>query len=226
MYAIPVACSIFGVLLFHIAAFGCGTFKESVTTSSHFYNYTFYNTTNSDLGSWRLDYDAPNFFFGFWSYNNHESCVSFPDIVDFAAPFKFGRFVGVAGAILTWIILIVVIIASFFQFPKPKLVFRLTGGGMALVSVFSLLLLVGLLEANTLRLGLGGIRAIISAVIWAGGAVAMIFGMKERPGVTPSTNNASNVTPAVPDTAATTNAVENTANADEEPEITLTETGK
>lgn len=211
MYAIPAACTVIGLIVFHFAAFGCRTFKESVTISTDFYYYTYYDTTD--------------FHFGFWSYDNDGSCVSFSDIVDFAASFKFGRFVGVAGAILIWVILIVVIIASFFQFPKPKLVFRLTGGGMALASVFSFLLLVGLSEADTLRLGAGGILAVISALIWAGGAVAMIFGMKERPGVAPNTKNASNATPGVSDTVATTAAVKNTANTDDEPEITLTETG-
>ena len=162
MYAIPATCTVFGMIFFHIAAFGCKTFKSEFSTGSAFfgYNYSF----DSKVGYWSADAGGSCFKYG-------NASVS--------GAFKFGRFIGVVGALLIWAIFFAVTIASFFKYPQPKRVFRVIGICMGVVSFFSFLLLVGTSE-EYLQLAGGGVLAILSALIWAGGAVSMFLCMNER----------------------------------------------
>lgn len=214
MYAIPLVCSVIGLIMFHYAAFGCYTFTNFEITSI---GYLFYPTET---------------YYGFWSYlNDFQYCVPYPYYAEFTGSFKIGRFIGVVGAILTWAIIIVVIVGSFFQFSQPKLVFRVIGGCMALSSLFSVLLLVGLSAGY--YLGPGGKVAVVSCVVWAGGAVSMFFGLNEHQRVPSTTQIASDDVPVVSDdvpvvsdtVAPITNTAKNTATIDDEPEVTVTDTG-
>ena len=153
MYAIPAACTVIGMIFFHIAAFGCKTFKDEVTSWSYYYYYYY-----------SYDYKV-----GYWSVESDGSCVRFDssDLRDLSRAFKFGRFIGVVGALMIWAIFFAITIASFFKYPKPKLVFRVIGICMGLISIFSLLLLVGLSKPYSFELAGGGALAILSAMVWA-----------------------------------------------------------
>ena len=188
-----------GLIFFHLAAFGCRTFK--LTYSS-----------DDDV------FDSEAFHFGFWTYYEAGACISFPSevISEFTGYFKFGRAAGVVGSLLIWAIVVVVIMASFFRFPQPKIVFRVIGGCMGLVAVFSGLLLLGLRDEDDLELGVGSILAIVSAAIWVGGAASMVFGMNERQGVK---SNAT--TPVI----AAKGSTSNSATKQDAPEFTDTDNG-
>lgn len=196
MYAIPAACTFIGMIFFHIAAFGCKTFKES----SSFYEYKA----------------------GYWGASNGSSCVKFGN-AGISGAFKFGRFIGVVGALMIWAIFFAVAIASFFKYPKPKLVFRTIGISMGVISFFSFLLLVGLSEDDSLQLAGGGALAILSAFVWAGAAVSMFLCMNERERVvsnakTSPTSTAPETTTAA-DKADTTNDPETTMNENVDDEV-------
>ena len=209
MYAIPATCSVVGMIFFHIAAFGCRTFKETYTSDIDYYYYKYYYTAEYHVG--------------FWGYDNGGSCKAFASGVELEGAFKFGRFVGIVGALFIWAIIVVVILASFFQFPNPKLVFRLIGGCMGLIAVFSFLLLVGLAEAETLKLSGGGILAVLSALVWTGGAVSMFIGMNERKGVKSTATKPAEAIAVISGEAPTTSATTITATKDDEPEISVTD---
>ena len=183
LYAIPAACTVIGMIFFHIAAFGCKTFKSEVLSAGSFYYYSY-------------DYKA-----GYWSADSGSSCVKFGNS-NISGVFKFGRFIGVVGALMIWAIFFAVVVASFFKYPKPKLVFRGIGICMGVVSFFSFLLLVGLSEDDSLKLAGGGALAILSAFIWAGGAVSMFLCMNERERVASNAKAPPNT--AAPETTATT----------------------
>ena len=89
---------------------------------------------------------------------------------------------------------------------------------MGLIAVFSFLLLVGLAEAETLKLSGGGILAVLSALVWTGGAVSMFIGMNERKGVKPAEAIA-----VISGEAPTTSATTISATKDDEPEISVTD---
>jgi hypothetical protein len=190
MYAVPAACTLIGMIFFHIAAFGCKTFKAS----SLFYDYK--------VGYWSADFGA--------------SCVKFGN-AGISGVIKFGRFIGVVGALMIWAIFFAVAIASFFKYPKPKLVFRTIGINMGVVSFFSFLLLVGKSESDSLQLAGGGALAILSAFIWAGGAVSMFLCMNERERV------ASNTKTSPSSTAPATTAAADKADTQNDPETTTNE---
>ena len=162
MYAIPAACTVIGLIFFHIAAFGCKTFKATITTANVYYYYSY-------------DYKG-----GYWSFDSTSGCVEFGNSVVISGVYKFARFIGIVGALLIWAIFFAVAIASFLKYPKPNLVFRVIGICMGVISMFSLLLLVGLSDDDPLKLAGGGVLAILSAIIWAGGAVSMFLCMRER----------------------------------------------
>ena len=196
--------------MFHLAAFGCQTFKGTSTYASYYF-YTYSFTSEYELG--------------FWSYYDDGSCESYPDGTTLTGAFKFGRFIGIVGALLIWAIIVVVVMASFFQFPKPKLIFRLVGGCMGLISGFSFLLLVGVAEVENLKLGVGAVLAIISALIWAGGAVSMFLGMNERKGVKSTAAKPAEAVAVVSGEAPTNSATKIATTKDDEPEITVTDNG-
>jgi hypothetical protein len=193
MYAVPASCTVLGMIFYHVAAFGCKTFKIDTVSGFGFIGYTSK--------------------FGYWSVDFGRGCVKSGGNVGGA--FKFGRFVGVFGSLLIWAIVAAVVIASFYKYPKTKIpVFPVVGGCMGVISLFSFLLLVGLSEYSSFKLAGGGALAILSAFIWAGGAVSMFLCMNDREGVrtssVPATTNDA-VKPAHPDTQndPETNATEN-----------------
>jgi hypothetical protein len=190
---------VIGMIFYHIAAFGCKTFKAELTSSS-FYYYSY-------------DYKA-----GYWSADNGSSCVKFGNS-DISGVFKFGRFIGVFGALMIWAIFIAVAIASFFKYPKPKIVFRTIGICMGVISFFSFLLLVGLSEDDSLKLAGGGALAILSAFIWAGGAVSMFLCMNERERVTSNAKTKTSPTTTAPETTTAAEKVD----AKNDPETTTNE---
>ena len=187
-----------GMIFFHIAAFGCKTFKSEVSSSRSF----------------SFDYTS-----GYWSADTGGSCVKYASS-DVGGAFKFGRFIGVVGALMIWAIVATVAVASFFKYPKPKLVFRGIGICMGVISFFCLLLLVGLSADDSFKLGGGGALAILSAFIWAGGAVSMFLCMNEREGVASMAKPSSNTTTA-PKTVTT--AAAEKADTKDDPEITTNE---
>jgi hypothetical protein len=149
-FAVPIACTVFGLVFFHIAAFGCSTFKEG--------------TSDDEAGYW-----------GYKSY--HGACQPW-DTEGLEPVIKFGRFIGVCGCLLIWAILVALVLVSCFKCPRPKLCFTIVTACMGVLSFFSFLLLSGLgLEGVDVRLSGGGFLAIVAAFIWAGGAVSMYFGM-------------------------------------------------
>ena len=196
MYAVPAACTVIGMIFFHIAAFGCKTFKAELSTAGSFFDYSY-------------DYKA-----GYWSADVNGTCIKF-DNSDLGGAFKFGRFIGIVGALMIWAIFIAIIIASFFRYPKPKLIFRVIGICMGVISFFSFLLLVGLSEDDSLQLAGGGALAILSAFIWAGGAVSMFLCMNERERVTPK--------PQSPETTAETANKKVTTVTKNDPDTTANE---
>jgi hypothetical protein len=124
-----------------------------------------------------------NYKLGYWGVQNPydgNDCLEY-GVID--GVLKFGRFVGVFGALLSWLIFAVVMSASCFRYPRPKLVFGAIGGCMLLVSLFGFLLLVGLstnLDSSAISLAGGGILAIFAAFLWSGAAFSIVFLMKER----------------------------------------------
>jgi H+/Cl- antiporter ClcA len=154
-YIAPAACTVLGLIFFHVAAFGCATFK---------------NEHNHDItvGYFKAGYDG--------------TCGSYQgDNSDLPGVIRFGRFIGVVGSLLIWAVFAVVAAASFFQYPRPELVFSGVAICMVILSLFSLLLLSGKSYNDQLKVGPGGVLAIFSAFIWFGGAVAIVRFMKERP---------------------------------------------
>ena len=205
LYAIPAACTVIGMLFFHIAAFGCTTFKVELSTASYSYwfNYYSYSTFDAKVGYWSADFGG--------------SCIKYITS-DVGGALKFGRFIGVVGALMIWAIVAAVAVASFLKYPKPKLVFRGIGICMGVISFFSLILLVGLSTDDSYKLGGGGALAILSAFIWAGGAVSMFLCMNEREGVASIAETSSNT--AAPKT---TTATAEKADTKDDPEITTNE---
>jgi succinate-acetate transporter protein len=143
------------MIFYHIAAFGCKTFKFGESNS-------FYSAK-----------------LGYWSADTNGGCTKY-DVDISNGSWRFGRFVGVFGALMIWAIFAVVMTASCFKYPRPKLVFRTISICMGVISLFSFLLLVGLSSDSALSLSGGGALAIISAFLWAGNAVSMLFCMNER----------------------------------------------
>jgi multisubunit Na+/H+ antiporter MnhF subunit len=155
---------VIGLIFFHFAAFGCNTFK------SNYYSY------------YGFFYDSIEVNLGYWKYSNGGSCVDYlVDGSDFEGVWRFGRFVGVFGSLLIWVMLAFVLAASVVRFPRPTLVFRVVGGCMLFLSLLSFLLLVGLATDKNLKLSAGAVLAILSAFLWFGGAISVICFMKERP---------------------------------------------
>ena len=186
MYAIPAACTLLGMIFYHIAAFGCTTFKYEFSSPS---DRDLKRTSSGNSGSTDdfIDWDSINdnndgFGFsyktGYWSAEAGSGCSAYSSS-SVSGVFKFGRFIGVVGALMIWAIFFAMVVASFFKYPKPKLVFKVIGICMGVLSFFSFLLLVGLSE-DSLKLAGGGAVAILSAFIWAGGAASMFLCMTER----------------------------------------------
>ena len=154
MYAVPASLTVLGLIFFHVAAFGCKTFK-----SESFYGY--------------------EYKFGYFSGDSGSGCIGFGND-GLEGVLRFGRFIGIVGALLIWAIFGAIVLASFFEYPKPKTYFLIISICMGVVSFFSFLLLVGLASEGAEALAGGGALAILSAFIWAGAAVSMFFCMKKR----------------------------------------------
>jgi hypothetical protein len=165
MYAVPASLTFVGFIFYHIAAFGCKTFK-----------------TESFGG---FDYKL-----GYFSTDSSSGCVHFNnDGLD--GVFRFGRFIGIIGSFMSWAILAAIVVAGFFEYPRQEMYFRIIGICMGVLSFFSFLLLVGLSAEDSLKLAGGGALAILSAFIWAGAAVSMFFCMKTRPNAEPEVQDAN-----------------------------------
>lgn len=114
---------------------------------------------------------------------------------------KFGRFIGIFGSLLAWMVFGAMMLASCFKYPNPKICFPILGICMGIMSLFSFLLLVGLANKsetfpssnendvsswvpknieNDLYLSAGGVLAIFSGFVWAFGAGSIIVCMNER----------------------------------------------
>lgn len=155
-----------------MAAFGCVTFKNE-------YNH------DITVGYFKAGYDG--------------NCNSYPgDNSDLPGAIRFGRFIGVVGSLLIWAVFAVVASASFFQYPRPELVFSGVAICMIVLSLFSLLLLSGKASNDQLKVGPGGVLAIFAAFIWFGGAVAIVRFMKERPRTPTAPVTVSTIKPAGP----------------------------
>lgn len=188
MYAVPASLTFVGFIFFHIAAFGCKTFK-------------------TDFGG--FDYKI-----GYFSADSSGGCVHFSnDGLD--GVFRFGRFIGIIGSFMTWAIFFAIVLAGFYEYQNPKLYFKIISICMGVLSFFSFLLLVGLSAEDTLKLAGGGALAILSAFIWAGAAASMFFCMNKRARVpTTQLKTKANAEPEVQDVNTTENAdEENAANA-------------
>jgi hypothetical protein len=163
-YIAPALCTLVGLIFFHVAAFGCGTFKAE------------------SVGRGDADY-----YLGYFKQGLEGHCASHGgDNADLPGVVRFGRFIGVFGALMIWFVFAVVAAASFFRYPRPKLVFIVVGSCMGVLALFSFLLLSGKSYDDDLKLGPGGILAIFSAFVWIGGAVSTILFMTERPRVGPA----------------------------------------
>lgn len=163
LFAIPASCTILGLIFFHVAAFGCKTFKAE-------YGSVFGASVSTKIGYWKVESPYDN---GCLSYGGDNS--------DLEGVWRFGRFIGVFGALIIWVVFALVMMASCFRYPRPELVFTGIGGCMLVLSLFSFLLLVGLsADKETLSLAGGGALAILSAFLWFGAAVSIVFVMKER----------------------------------------------
>jgi hypothetical protein len=189
MYAVPASLTVVGLIFYHIAAFGCKTFK-------------------TDLFS---VFGASDYKIGYFSADSGSGCVHFNnDGLDGA--FRFGRFIGIVGSFMIWAIFAAIVAAGFFEYPNPKLYFKIIGICMGVLSFFSLLLLVGLSADGSLKLAGGGALAILSAFIWAGAAASMFFCMNVRVRVpTTQLKTRSNAEPEVLDANTTENADEENA---------------
>ena len=152
-----------GLIFFHVAAFGCKTFEVDKTE--------LFGVSKVKLGYWGVKHP----------YDDN-SCLGYDNNEEFDGVWKFGRFVGVFGALLVWLVFFLVMTASCFHYPYPKVVFGSIGGCMLLLALFSLLLLVGL-SSDTLvdlSISVGGVLSILAAFLWFGAAVSIVFFMKER----------------------------------------------
>jgi hypothetical protein len=183
LFAVPATCTILGMLFFHIAAFGCKTFKSE---------------------AFGFDYKL-----GYFSADSGGGCVQYVNTGGLPGAFKFGRFIGVVGALLIWVVVAAVMAASCFKYPNSKKYFMIISICMGVLSLFSFLLLVGLSAADSYSLGGGGALAILSAFLWAGGAVSMFHCMNERERA-PSTPNKTTATESPEEPA-----INVTENADE-----------
>jgi hypothetical protein len=163
---------VLGLIFFHVAAFGCSTFKTDVSTYSYYGMDAGAAFRSSKQGYWKFESPMDN-----------GKCLKYNDFdgYDFTGAWKFGRAVGVIGSLLIWALFFVVAGASFYKYPHPKLLFRVVGGVMMGLSVMSLLLLVGLSSGGgeSLKIAAGGVLAILSFLVWLGGGVATMFFVKE-----------------------------------------------
>jgi hypothetical protein len=155
MYAVPVVLTVLALVFYHIAAFGCKSFK--IDTGTGFYK------------------------FGYWSASagRGRGCVQY--VGEVSGILKFGRFLGVMGALLIWPVFAAVLVGLFSQYTKPKVVFPIVGSCMGLLSFFSFLLLVGLRDDSSAKLSGGGAVAISAAFCWAAAAHSMFVCMNECP---------------------------------------------
>lgn len=159
---VPALSTVIGLIFFHIAAFGCNTFKAASTSNGYFRVYLY--TVN----------------YGYWSLSNAGGCTKLPySSFSLSGAIGFGRFIGVLGALLSWVVFAFIVGASFLRYPRSGAVFRTMAACMVVLSAFSLLLVVDLSYDGS-QLGGGGDLAIAAAIIWLGGAVSVLF-VKERP---------------------------------------------
>ena len=161
-------------MLFNISAFGCDTFKfEKEGYYTEYFSYWYYEDRDDDECA-NIDEDLDEY------YNLD---------VDWDAPWKTGRAATIIGSIFSYLLVILLLVSSCFRY--PKVVFKVMGGFMLLMSILSLLLLVGLASDSAddiftaefsldPKISTGAILAIVAAVFWAGAGISMFFCMQER----------------------------------------------
>jgi hypothetical protein len=139
-------------------------------------------------------YDETKIFVGYWSRelpeyamnadggNDGNYCVSWDDATKdslFDGTWKFGKAVGVMGAMLAIIVFLVSIYIVFYKIATRFFSFMLCSS--LVLAVFSLLLLSGLgsdvCDAEQCRMGPGGYLAIVDFFLWLG-AAALAFKLK------------------------------------------------
>jgi len=149
----PIICTGVGLALFQATAFSCNTF----------------DSPNENVG------------YGFWGWYNdyYEECDDYGDVWDVDAPTKFGRAIGILGALLGWVTFITLLVASCVRFPGPKIFFRILGSCMFVMAIFALLLLVGLASEPN-EMGGPAYCVIPGALFWIAAGVTTMFFMQER----------------------------------------------
>jgi hypothetical protein len=154
------------MVLFHVAAFGCGTFKHEFETAPGYDN-------SYSVGYWKVENPEPG----------GSGCVGYGDDTSgLPKVWKIGRAAGVIGSLIIWTIALLVAVASFYSFKNPLSSFRLVGWLMIVMSPMSLLLLVGKFseDGQYLKIDTGGIVALITSILWLVGAIFTMCGMRER----------------------------------------------
>jgi len=124
---------------------------------------------------------------GYWSFEDFDGdCAAYSDEFDPDGPFKFGRAIGIIGSILGYTLIIMLLVASCVRYPLGRKIFFVMGGCMILMSIFALLLFVGLssdhFDIGTLELEVGaaGWCIIPSFFFWVAAAFATALTMKAR----------------------------------------------
>jgi hypothetical protein len=168
-------CTISGLILYHIAAFGCKTFQTIVYLE------------NPDTGSFNQEFNQR---YGYWGVRTGSECVHLGSVNDIDV-WMFGRLIGVIGALINWVIFGMTVASVYWKFPDqilPKICCC-----MVLASICSFLLLVGLSEtpsfdllsrnlphSPSVELASGGLMAIASGIIWAFSTIWMCIFMNTR----------------------------------------------
>lgn len=147
---------IVAAVCFDIAAFSCDTFRYSSTSSSPYaggYDDDYDDYFNDDFWTRRLA-SSDDFSYGYWGFKSDSGCFSYNDFWWFVnkdevldAPLKVGRVLGVVGAVLGGLALIVLLVASCNVFPQGVLVALGSVVGI-LMAFFSIALCAGMFTVD------------------------------------------------------------------------------
>jgi hypothetical protein len=122
------------------------------------------------------------------SGSNRNYCVSWDSATKedlFDGPWRFGKTVGIIGALLSIPIFLISVCILFQRSPVDSRYFTIFTGMHITMALLSLLLLSGLAsdvcEAEDCRLGPGGYLAIVDALLWVGSAIlTFLLGVRSR----------------------------------------------
>lgn len=140
---------IIAAVCFDIAAFSCDTFRLSSTSSPYGAGY---DDDYDDFFNWtRRLASSDDALYGYWGFKFDSGCVSYDDLWEWLvdkdevldAPLKVGRILGVVGAVLGGLALIVLLTASCVVFPQGVLVALGSVVGI-LMAFFSIALCAGM----------------------------------------------------------------------------------